>query len=66
MKLNPHKRCGCASCRRGAGTTAGQYVHRATERALRRAARTQLREIAVGIRPVDMFDAWLVSTPPTD
>jgi hypothetical protein len=60
-KYNPHKRCGCNACRHGAGSPAGQAMHRAINRKLRRLERLDLRT-----QHYDEVGLTRVSTPYTD
>ncbi len=60
MRKNEHPRCGCKSCRRGAASSHGQFVHRAVNRKIRHATRISLRRYGEDFEPV------IVSTPYTD
>ena len=64
-KLNRHPACSCDSCRRGSATTAGQEVHKAVNRRIRRNDSRALKEILKGADPEDFEDS-IESTPYTD
>lgn len=59
MRKQEHIRCGCRSCRAGASTKGGQYVHRQTNRKIRHRTKVALR-IAEDFVPIT------ISTPYTD
>lgn len=60
-KYNPHKACGCRSCRLGAGTAYGQHVHRAGNRKMRHEDKLSLK-----VAPLDYASGAITSTPFTD
>lgn len=61
-KFNEHPRCGCRSCRRGAGTVFGQFIHKQTNRKIRHDTKRALRNV----EEWDLFMPVRVSTPMTD
>ena len=65
MRKQEHIRCGCISCKRGAGTPAGQLIHRATNRRIRHRTKQLLRSLAT-TDDYDCFVPVVVSTPYTD
>jgi hypothetical protein len=58
--MKEHKSCGCKTCRAGAGTTYGQYVHRLVNKRIRQMVRHALRN-----NPEDVFFGQ-TKTPYTD
>lgn len=60
MRKNEHPRCGCKSCRRGAGSAYGKFIHKAVNRAIRHATKISLRQKG------EDFEMVIVSTPYTD
>jgi hypothetical protein len=63
-KRNEHPACSCRSCRRGAGTCFGQFVHAKVNRAIRRTYRQELAAVVRdGVRDVEPV---IVSTGYTD
>lgn len=60
MRKNEHPRCGCASCRRGASSSGGQYTHKQVNKAIRRKTKLALKKHG------EDFDQVIVSTPYTD
>ena len=59
-KRNEHPACGCASCRRGSSSKAGQWEHQQVNRAIRRRNKQALK-----LNPLDA-EPIVVSTPYTD
>lgn len=59
-KQNEHPRCGCRSCRRGASSEAGKFVHKQVNRKIRRRYKAALKKLD-GETP-----RIIVSTPYTD
>lgn len=64
MKLNEHPSCGCHMCRLGRGTSHGQFVHKQTQRRLRRKTKEELTAIVRGQR--DDIETLQAATPYTD
>ena len=64
MRKNEHPRCGCRSCRRGAGSPFGQLIHKAGNRKIRRATRQALRTLPAD--DLDTFVSVIVPAPLTD
>ena len=60
MRKNEHPRCGCRSCKRGAASTYGKFIHKAINRAIRHATKIKLKQQG------DDFVAVIISTPYTD
>jgi len=58
--MKEHKSCGCQHCRRGAGSSYGQYVHRLVNKRVRQMVRMALRN-----NPEDVFFGQ-TKTPHTD
>lgn len=64
-KGNEHPACGCRSCRRGAGSKWGQYMHTTVNRAIRRRNRAALKAV-IQTSDIDSHMALVASTPYTD
>ena len=60
MRKNEFPRCGCKSCKRGAASGYGKFVHRAINRKIRHATKVLLRTKG------DDFEVVIISTPFTD
>jgi hypothetical protein len=60
MRKNEHPRCGCRSCKRGASSAYGKFIHRHINRAIRHQTKQQLALKG------DDFDMVILSTPYTD
>lgn len=61
MRKNEHPRCGCRSCRRGASSTYGKFIHKQVNRKIRHDTKHALKRDD----PED-FDPVIVSTTYTD
>jgi len=60
MRKQEHIRCSCSSCKRGAGTAFGQFIHKMINRKIRHTAKRELRRMG------DNFESITNSTPYTD
>lgn len=65
MKLNPHPRCSCHSCRQGLRPKWGKATKKATDKSFRRLWKDAARDMVTGSLDPEDYAIVIVSTPYT-